>query len=145
MELDCSLPHSQKSATSHYQGPCPDQSNSCPLLFIFLKIHFNITVPQKLSSSIRSLSHIFFHQNPPVHVTCPTNLSLLAFITRIIFGEQYRPWSSSPCSFLYSPVASFLLGPNILLRTLFWNTLNPVTPFMWATRFHTHTKQQEKL
>jgi hypothetical protein len=43
--------------------------------------------------------------------------------TRIISGEQYRSQSSSLCSVFYSPVASFLLGPYILLSTLFSNTL----------------------
>jgi hypothetical protein len=32
-------------------------------------------------------------------------------------------WSSSLCNFLYSPVTSSLLDPNILLITLFSNTL----------------------
>jgi hypothetical protein len=36
-------------------------------------------------------------------------------------GEQYRSLSSS---FLHSPVTSPLLGPNILLNTLFKNTLS---------------------
>jgi hypothetical protein len=44
-------------------------------------------------------------------------------ITRIIFGDEYRSSSSSLCS-LHSPVASSLLGPNILLSTLFSNTLS---------------------
>jgi len=35
----------------------------------------------------------------------------------------YRPLSSSLCSFLYSPVTSYLFGPNILLSTLCSNTL----------------------
>jgi hypothetical protein len=45
-------------------------------------------------------------------------------ITRIIFGDEYRSLSSSLCSFLHSPVASSLLGPNIPLSTLFSNTLS---------------------
>jgi hypothetical protein len=45
-------------------------------------------------------------------------------INLIIFGEEYRSLSSSLCSFLYSPVISSLLGPNILLSTLFSNTLS---------------------
>ena len=39
-------------------------------------------------------------------------------------GEQYRSLSSSLCSFLHSSVISSLLGPNILLRTLFSHTLS---------------------
>jgi hypothetical protein len=37
----------------------------------------------------------------------------------MIFGDEYIFLSYSLCNFLYSPVTSFLLGPNILFRTLF--------------------------
>ena len=60
----------------------------------------------------------------PIPATYPAHLILLDFITRKIFGEQYRSLSSSLCSVLYSFVTSSLLGPNILLNTLFSNTLN---------------------
>jgi len=42
-----------------------------------------------------------------------------------MLGQEYRSLSSSLCSFLHSPVTLSLLGPNILLSTLFSNTLNP--------------------
>ena len=60
----------------------------------------------------------------PIRATCPAHLILLSFITRIIMGEQYRLLSSSFCSFLHSSVTSSLLGPNILLNTLFSKTLS---------------------
>ena len=44
--------------------------------------------------------------------------------TRTIVGEEYKPLSSPLCSFLQSPVTSSLLGPNILLNTLFSNILS---------------------
>jgi hypothetical protein len=44
-------------------------------------------------------------------------------IILIILGEEYKWRSSSLCSFLHLPVTSSLLGPNILLSTLFSNTL----------------------
>ena len=60
----------------------------------------------------------------PIRATCPAQLILLDFITRTILREEYRSLSSSLCSFLYFPVSSSLLGPNILLSTLFSKTLS---------------------
>ena len=40
-----------------------------------------------------------------------------------ILGEEYKSFSSSLCNLLHSPVTSSLLGPNILLNTIFSNTL----------------------
>ena len=79
----------------------------------------------------------------PMGATCLTRLIVLDFITRTVLGEQYRPLSSSLCSFLHSPVTSSLLGPNILLGTLLSNTFSKVPPSDWETKFHTHTKQNE--
>jgi hypothetical protein len=44
-------------------------------------------------------------------------------IIQIIVGKEYRSLSSSLCSFLHYPVTLYLLGPNILLSTLFSNAL----------------------
>jgi len=60
----------------------------------------------------------------PMRATCPAYLILLDFIARKVLGEEYRSLSSSLCSFLHSPVTSSLLGPNILLNTLFSNILS---------------------
>ena len=60
----------------------------------------------------------------PIHATCPAHLILLNFITHTILGEEYKSFSSSLCNLLHSPVTSSLLGPNILLNTMFSNTLS---------------------
>ena len=81
----------------------------------------------KLSLSLR-----FPHQNPvytsplpsPICAICPAHLIPFDFITGTILGEQYRSLSSSLCSFLHSLIASSFLDPNILLNTLFSNTLS---------------------
>ena len=95
-----------------------------------LQIHPNIIHPPTPRSPQWSPSRRFPHQDPihplssPIRATCPAHLILLYFITRTILGEQYKSFSSSLCNLLHSPVTSSLLGPNILLNTIFSNTLS---------------------
>ena len=86
---------------------------------LILSTHLRLGVPTGL----------FPHQDPihplssPIRATCPAHLILLGFITRTILGEEYKSFSSSLRSLLHSPVTSSLLGPNILLNTMFSNAL----------------------
>jgi hypothetical protein len=94
-----------------------------------LKIHSD-PIPPTPWSSEWSLSFGLFHQNL-VHFTFPSHACHMPCLPHSpwldlisgIWGE-YKLWSSSLCNFLHSPVTSPLLGPNILLRTLFSNTLS---------------------
>jgi hypothetical protein len=45
-------------------------------------------------------------------------------IILIIHAEEYKLQTSSLCSFLHPPVTSFVFVQNIILSTLFLNTLS---------------------
>jgi hypothetical protein len=49
---------------------------------------------------------------------------LIALDLIVMLGEEYKLWSSSLHSFLQLPNISFRFGPNILLNTLFSNTIS---------------------
>ena len=127
MEPEGSLPHSQASATRPYPG----RAQSSPHAHNhFLEIHPNIIhhlhlgLPSGLSHSGFPTRTIYVPLFSPIRATCPAHLILLDFITRTILVEEYRPFSSSLCSLLHSPITSSLLGPNILLNTIFSDTLS---------------------
>ena len=74
---------------------------------------------------------MFPHQNlvctsplPSTRYMLCASIFLLDLITRKIFGEEYKKLSSSLCASLHSPVTSSVLGPNILLSTIFSSTLS---------------------
>ena len=74
----------------------------------------------------------------PICATCHAHLILLDLITQTILGSSTD--YVGLCSFLHSPVTSSLLGPNILLSTLFSTPLACLPPSLSVTKFHTHTK-----
>ena len=94
-----------------------------------LEIHPNIhpstpSLPSGLYPSEFPTKTLYIPLSSPIRATCPAHLILLDFITRTILGEEYKSFNSSLCNLLHSPVTSSLLGPNILLNTMFSNTLS---------------------
>lgn len=71
-----------------------------------------------------SLSFWFHHQNIVCVYFLPhisrkhSHYIPLNFINWTVFGEQYKSWSSTLCSFLQSPVTCSFLGPNIFPRLI---------------------------
>ena len=124
MEPENSLPHSQVPTTCPY--PEPARSSPYPHIY-FLEIHLNIILPPTSGSSKWFHSLRFHHQNP----VCTSSLLHMCYVPPTChfsqFGhpnnicEEYRSLSSS---FLHFPVTLSLLVPNILLSTLFSDTLN---------------------
>ena len=116
-----------------------------------LKLYFNIIsrlclgLPSGLFYSGLPTKTLRVPLHSPIRATCTAHLIFLDFITRTIFGEQYRSLSSSLCSFIHSLVTLSLLGPNIVLSSLFANTTSLVPPSRRLTKFRTHSKQQAKL
>ena len=99
----------------------------------FLEIHLNIIrpstprSPQWLLPSGFPTNTLYTPLSSAVRAICPAHLILLDFVTRTILGKEYKSFSSSLCNLLHSPVTSSLLGPNIFLNTLFWNTLSSLS------------------
>ena len=142
MESEGSLPHSQVLTTCPY--PEPDQPSPCPhptswWSTLILSCQLYLSLPSGLIPSCFPTKTLYAPLLSTIRAICRAHLILLDLITRMIFREEYKSLSSSLCSFLHS-----ILGPNILLNTLL-SKLSPYVPLsMWATKFHTHTKQQAK-
>ena len=126
MEPEGSLPHSQVPATCPY--PEPDQSSPCQhptswrsILIVFSLLRLGL--PSGFFCSGFPTETLYTSLLSLVSATCHANLFLIDFITRTILCEEYRSLRSSLCSFLQSLVTLSLLGPNVLLKTLFSNSL----------------------
>jgi hypothetical protein len=105
----------------------------------FAKIYSNNIFPSTPRSSEWSFPFRFSNQ----HFICISHLSyacyiprpsLLESITLTVFGQAYKLRSSSFCVLIQPPATSSPLCPNILLSTLFSDTLIYVTSLVWGTK-----------
>ena len=141
MEPACSLPHSQEHATCPYHES--DQSSPCPLFH--LKTHFNIVhicvglhivfVPQVFTPKpccISPVPHVCNRHTPSQSSWCdhPNNIWWWVQIIKTLIIQS-------------SPLFCYLVHHQAQILSSVPSTYVP--PWMWETKFHTHSKQQAKL
>jgi hypothetical protein len=85
---------------------------------LILSSHLCLGLPSGLFPSGFPTKTLYTPLPSPICATCPTHLSLLDFITHMILGKEYRPFSSSLCNFLHSPRSE-------QFRTLDFQNLKP--------------------
>jgi len=81
---------------------------------LILSTHLRLGLPSGLLPSGYPTKTLYTPLSSPIRATCPAHLILLDFITRTIFGEVYKSFSSSLYSLLHSPVTSTLLADEII-------------------------------
>ena len=91
---------------------------------LVLSTNLRLGLPSGLLPSGFTSKNLYTPLSSPIRATRPAHLILLDFITRTILGEEFQSFSSSLCNLLHSPATSSRLGPNILLNTMFSNTLS---------------------
>ena len=123
-----SVRHLSLSWASPIQSIYPHPTSLRSILI--LSTHLRLGLPNGLFPYGFPTKTLYTPLSSPIRATWPAHLILLHFITRTILGEQYRSFSSSLCNLPHSPVISSPLGPNILLNTMFSNTLS----FLITTR-----------
>jgi hypothetical protein len=141
MEQEGSLLCSYQAATGpdpQRDEPNPNPPNSVSKeAIVMLSCHLCLGLQCGLFSSDFPTKFLYKLLISPIHATCPVRPIFLHFFILVIFGEKYKLCSSSLCNFHQVPVTSSLFGPNIILTTLFSNTLNLCSSLMLGIRFYT--------
>jgi hypothetical protein len=75
-----------------------------PRSILMLSPHLRLGLPNGLLPSGLPTKMFYAPLTSAMRATCPAHLILLVLITLTILGEEYKPCSSSLCSFLQLPV-----------------------------------------
>ena len=137
LQVPATCPYSEPDQARPYPPPYPiplleDPSYYYPPIYawVFQVVSFPQVSPPK----------------PYMHLSSPTgHLILLSLITWIMFGEEYRSLSSSLYGILHFPITSSLLGPNILLCTLFSNSLSLCSSLNMSDQVSNQYKTRSKI
>jgi hypothetical protein len=100
--------------------------------------------PISLRSILILTSHLCLGLQNDLSVPCP-HLIFINLIILIIFGDEFKLWSISLCSFLQLPVTSSLSASGSPQHPVLKCPEICVLPLMWETKFHTHIRWQVKL
>jgi hypothetical protein len=87
------------------------------------EIHFNIILQSTLGLFPSSFQPKILFEFPTssMRAACPAHL--IVYLIFIVFCKGYKLRSFSLCRFIRSPITAFLFIPNIVLCTLFLNSL----------------------
>jgi hypothetical protein len=117
--------------------PLPDDSSSYSPIYAWAsQVVLSLRFPHLNPVYAPPTPHTFY-------MPCPTRSSQFNHLNNIGWGAWIIKLLLH--SLLHSPVTSSLLGPNILLNTLFSDTFSLVPSSVWVTKFHIHSKQYTKL